>query len=231
MPYIPKIKICGITNVDDALNALELGADTLGFVFYEKSKRYVSPEKAKGIIGNIRKTAGKNIKNFLSVKRNVIITGVFVNEDPEKIKRAVKDLDIDIIQLSGNESLNYIEKSGLDKDLVLKAVHAKEEADLEKIYPYRDAGINVLIDAFGGAGVFGGTGVPVNLNIMKNLNAGDLILAGGIGHDNIEYIIKSLMPYGIDLSSKTEDSPGKKNYDKMALFFKNLRRASYETAR
>ncbi len=230
MPYIPKIKICGITNVDDAYNALELGADTLGFVFYEKSKRHISPKTAKEIITELRKTVEKNIKNFLSVKRNVIITGVFVNEDPIKVKRIVKDLDIDIIQLSGNESLKYIEESGIDKNLIIKAVHVKEETDLYKIYPYKNAGVNVLIDAFGGQGIFGGTGISVNLSIIKNLNAGDLILAGGIGEDNIEYIMKSVRPYGIDLSSKIEDLPGKKNYDKMELFFKNLRRASYETA-
>ncbi|MHB1601282.1 MAG: phosphoribosylanthranilate isomerase [bacterium] len=231
MPDIPKIKICGITNVDDAYNALDLGADTIGFLFYEKSKRYVSPETAKGIIRELRKTAGKNKKNFLSVKRNIIITGVFVNEGSENIKKIVKDLDIDIIQLSGNESLNYIEESGIDKNIVLKAVHVKEEKDLEVIYLYKEAGVNVLIDAFGGEGVFGGTGISVNLNIMKNLNASNLILAGGIGQDNIEYIIKYLKPYGIDLSSKIEDLPGRKNYDKMALFFKNFRRASYATAR
>ena len=230
MSDIPKIKICGITNVDDANNALDLGADTLGFIFYEKSKRYISPETAKVIIKELRKTAGKNVKNFLSVKRNIIITGVFVNENKEKIKKIVRDTDIDIIQLSGNESLNYIEESGIDKNLILKAVHVKEEADLDIIYRYKEAGVNVLIDAFTGEGAYGGTGVQVNLNIMKNLNAGDLILAGGIGHDNIEYIIKSLKLYGVDLSSKIEDLPGKKNYDKMALFFKNLRRASNATA-
>ena len=230
MSDIPKIKICGITNIDDAHNALELGADTLGFIFYKKSKRYISPETAKGIIKELRKTAGKNVKNFLSVKRNIIITGVFVNEDTEKIKKIARDIDIDIIQLSGNESLKYIEESGIDKNLILKAVHVKEEADLDMIYQYKKAGVNVLIDAFAGEGVYGGTGVQVNLNIMKNLNAGNLILAGGIGHDNIEYIIKFLKPYGIDLSSKIEDLPGKKNYDKMALFFKNLRRALYAAA-
>ncbi|MDA8158143.1 MAG: phosphoribosylanthranilate isomerase [Deltaproteobacteria bacterium] len=230
MPYIPKIKICGITNIDDAYNALNLGADTIGFIFYEKSKRYIPAETAKIIIKELRETAGKNLKNFLSFKRNIIITGVFVNENPEKIKKIARDVDIDIIQLSGNESLNYIEESGIDKNIILKAVHVKEEADLDIIYRYREAGVNVLVDAFVGEGEFGGTGVQINLDIMKNLNAGDLIIAGGIGHDNIELIIKSIKPYGIDLSSKIEDLPGKKNYDKMALFFKNFRRALYAAA-
>ena len=230
MSDIPKIKICGITNIDDAYNALKLGADTIGFIFYENSKRYIPAETAKGIIKELRKTAGKNVKNFLSVKRNIIITAVFVNENPEKIKKIARDVDADIIQLSGNESLSYIEESSIDKNIILKAVRVKEEADLDIIYRYREAGINVLIDASAGEGVFGGTGVRVNLDIIKNLNAGDLILAGGIGHDNIENIIKSIKLYGIDLSSKIEDLPGKKNYDKMALFFKNLRRALYAAA-
>ncbi len=231
MSDIPKIKICGITNINDAYNALDMGADTIGFVFYKKSKRYISPEAAKVIIEELRKTAGKNIKNFLSVKRNIIITGVFVNEDPENIKKIVKELDIDIIQLSGRESSDYLKELDIDKKLILKAVHIKEESDLDMIYEYKKAGVNILIDAFVGEDVYGGTGIPVNLNIIKQLNTRDLILAGGIDPDNIKYIIKSIGPYGIDLSSKIEDLPGIKNYDKMALFFKNFRRASYETAR
>ncbi|MHB8232265.1 MAG: phosphoribosylanthranilate isomerase [bacterium] len=230
MLSIPKIKICGITNLNDARNALELGADVLGLIFYEKSARFVSPEAAKPIIEELRKTEKKQLKNFLSVKRNVIIAGVFVNENPEKIKNTVKDLGIDIVQLSGTESLEYVEDLDIARNLVLKAVHLKEDADLEKIYYYKEAGVNVLLDAFGGKDAYGGTGAAINLNMLKNINMNDLILAGGIGPGNIEYILKSVKPYGIDLSSKIEDLPGKKNSAKMALFFKNLKGASYEIA-
>jgi phosphoribosylanthranilate isomerase len=230
MPNIPKVKICGITNIDDARNALEQGADTLGFIFYEKSARFVSPETAKPMIKELRESEKKQLKNFLSVKRNVIITGVFVNESSEKIRKTVKDLDIDIVQLSGTESLKYIEDLDIALNSILKAVHLKEEADLEKIYHYKEAGVNILLDAFEGKGAYGGTSTPINLNMLKNINMEDLILAGGIGHDNIEYILKSVKPYGIDLSSKIEDLPGRKNAAKMALFFKNLKGASYEIA-
>lgn len=222
---IPKVKICGITNIDDARNALEQGADTVGFIFYEKSARFVSPETAKSIIKELRKSEKKQLKNFLSVQRNVIITGVFVNESPEKIRKTVQDLDIDIIQLSGAESLKYIKDLDIAVNLILKAVHLKEEEDLEKIYYYKESGVNILLDAFGGKGAYGGTGMSINLNMLKNINMKDLILAGGIGHDNIKYILKTVKPYGIDLSSKIEDLPGRKNAAKMALFFKNLKGA------
>lgn len=224
MPYIPKIKICGITNIDDARNALAQGADALGLVFYEKSARFISASAAKSIIEELRKPGGKRLKNFLSVKRNVIITGVFANEEPEKIKSMVKALDIDIIQLSGTESLKHIEDIGIVPNRILKAVHLKEETDLEKIRYYKKAGVNILLDA-SGEGSYGGTGIPIDLDMLKNINLNDIILAGGIGPGNIKYILKSVRPYGIDLSSKIEDLPGKKNYDKMALFFRNFKEA------
>ncbi len=230
MLNIPKVKICGITNICDARDALALGADTLGFIFYEKSKRYVSPETAKEIAAEIRKTETGYEKDFLSVKRNVIITGVFVDEEPEKVKMIIGESGIDIIQLSGTESLEYIENLDADRKIVLKAVHLKEDKDLEKINYFKKAGVNILLDVFDGKGVYGGTGKPIDLRLLKNVNMDDLIIAGGIGPDNIKYILKTVRPYGIDLSSKIEDFPGKKNRGKMDLFFKNFKGAAYEIA-
>ncbi|HEC24713.1 MAG TPA: phosphoribosylanthranilate isomerase [bacterium] len=228
---VPKIKICGITNLDDARSALECGADSLGFVFYEKSKRFVSPEKAKRIIFELRRDKKEYCRDFLSVERNVIITGVFVNESIETVTALMNNTDIDIIQLSGTESLEYIEELGIGKNAVLKAVHIEKEKDIEKISYYENAGVNVLVDTFAGRGIYGGTGSSFNLNLLKNINPKNLIIAGGIGPDNIKDIIQAIRPYGIDLSSKIEGIPGKKDYDKMVLFFRNLKGAAYEIAR
>ncbi len=231
MPYFPKIKICGITNLPDARFALEQGADALGFVFYGQSKRFVEPETAKKIISELGNAGIKNTRQFLDIKKNFITVGVFANEDPEKIRNIINDLNIDIIQLSGDESLEYICESKFNKNSVLKAVNVRDEADINKIYRYKDAGIKVLIETITSQGVFGGTGIPVNLDILKNIDVSGLILAGGIGAENIGHIVKSFNPYGIDLSSKLEDSPGKKDNYKIALFFKNLRGALDDDAR
>lgn len=228
MQNIPKIKICGITNIDDATYALRLGADSLGFIFYGRSKRYIIPEDAKVIIDSVRKIRGKRRRDFLSCSGNTTITGVFVNEKHELIESVVKDLNIDIIQLSGTESIDYIEKLNLNKNRILKAVHIKNKIDTEMVCHYKKIGINVLLDTYADDAAYGGTGVSFDLNLLRNINLEQLIIAGGIGPDNISYIMKNVRPYGFDLSSKVEDYPGKKDYKKMSDFFDNFKGALYE---
>lgn len=229
MADIPSVKICGLTNAADARQALRLGADAIGFIFYDKSPRYIRPEDAKFLIEDLRLSENA-VKKFLSVQRNVIVTGVFVNEDPLKLRKIIKDADIDLVQLSGNEPVEYIEKLGIDKKFIIKAVHVKTKDDVDKILLYKKAGVSVLIDASAGGGKFGGTGIRVSTDLLNGLNMNDIILAGGIDETNVESIVKSVKPYGLDLSSKIESFPGKKNIDKMSLFFQNLRRAADEIA-
>ncbi len=229
MTYIPSVKICGLTNAADARQSLRLGADTIGFIFYEKSPRYIRPEDAKLLIEELR-LSEKTVKKFLSAQRNVIVTGVFVNEDPLRLRKIIEDADIDIVQLSGNEPIEYIEKLGIDKKFIIKAVHVKTKDDVGKIFLYKEAGVKVLVDSFASRGKFGGTGIRVSTDLLNGLNMNDIILAGGIDETNVENIVKSIKPYGLDLSSKIESFPGKKNIDKMSLFFQNLRRAADEIA-
>jgi phosphoribosylanthranilate isomerase len=229
MADIPKIKICGLTNLADARYALRLGADTIGFIFYGKSPRYIRPEDAKFLIEDLR-LSENDVKKFLSAQRNVIATGVFVNEDPLKLRKIIEDADIDLVQLSGNEPVEYIDKLGIDKKFIIKAVHVKTKDDVDKIFLYKKAGVNVLIDASADGGKFGGTGIRVNKDLLNGLNMNDIILAGGIDEANVGGIVKSIKPYGLDLSSRIESFPGKKNTDKMRLFFENLRRAANEIA-
>ena len=229
MADIPGVKICGLTNAADARQALRLGADAIGFIFYDKSPRYIRTEDAKFLIKDLR-LSENTVKKFLSVQRNVIAVGVFVNEDPLKLRKIIEDADIDLVQLSGNETIEYIEKLGIDKKFIIKAVHVKTKDDVDKIFLYKKAGVSVLIDASAGVGKFGGTGMRVNTDLLSCLNMNDIILAGGIDETNVESIVKLVKPYGLDLSSKIESFPGKKNIDKMNLFFKNLRRAADEIA-
>ena len=229
MADIPSVKICGLTNAADARQALRLGADAIGFIFYDKSPRYIRPEDAKFLIEDLRLSENA-VKKFLSAQRNVIVAGVFVNEDPLKLRKIIKDADIDLVQLSGNEPVEYIEKLGIDKKFIIKAVHVKTKDDVDKILLYKKAGVSVLIDASVDGGKFGGTGIRVSTDLLNGLNMNDIILAGGIDETNVESIVKSVKPYGLDLSSKIESFPGKKNIDKMSLFFQNLRRAADEIA-
>ncbi len=227
MQNIPKIKICGITNLNDAREALKLGADSLGFNFYGESKRGLTLVKAKEIIDALRKTQRESSREFLSVNRDIIITGVFVNEKQERLKAIVKDLDIDIIQLSGTEPVNYIEELDLNKNRVLKVVHIKGETDIEKVYFYKNTGVNILLDTYAGEGAYGGTGLSFNLDFLKDIDLSSIMIAGGIGPDNIANIMEIIKPYGFDLSSKIEDYPGKKDYAKMSRFFDNFRGVLY----
>ncbi len=228
MQNIPKIKICGITNLDDAAYASRLGADSLGFIFYDKSKRCMTPEYAKEIIDAVRKIKKKKHQGFLSFSGNVAITGVFVNEEQAILESIVKDLNIDVVQLSGTESVDYIKKLNLNKNKILKAIHIKNKADIESVYSYEKIGVNVLLDTYTEDGSYGGTGVSFDLNFLQDVDLGRMIIAGGIGPDNIAYIVKSVRPYGFDLSSKVENYPGKKDNKKMSDFFDNFREVLHE---
>lgn len=214
-----KVKICGITNIDDATAAIKLGADSLGFVFYDKSKRYIAPKDAKELIKEIRSNNYNN-KEFLSVTTNIPITGVFVNENLKQLDSITNETGIDIVQLSGDETPEYIKAIGYEKK-ILKAVHIQKKEDISKIYLYEDIGVNILLDTFIKDGIYGGTGVEFNLDIIKNIDVADKIIAGGIGPANIKNIIDIIKPYGVDLSSKVERSAGRKDYDKMHKLFFN----------
>ena len=168
-----------MTNAADARQALRLGADAIGFIFYDKSPRYIRPEDAKFLIEDLRLSENA-VKKFLSAQRNVIVTGVFVNEDPLKLRKIIKDADIDLVQLSGNEPVEYIEKLGIDKKFIIKAVHVKTKDDVDKILLYKKADVSVLIDASADGGKFGGTGIRVSTDLLNGLNMNDIILAGDL---------------------------------------------------
>ncbi|MEE9431446.1 MAG: phosphoribosylanthranilate isomerase [Melioribacteraceae bacterium] len=199
-----KVKICGITNIEDAMLCSNLGADAIGFIFYKKSKRYIAPEKAKEII--------KQLPIFL------LKAGVFVNEQPEKINKIGKELKLNIVQLHGEEPPEDVDIVDLP---VIKAFRVDETFDYRILLNYKNC--SFLLDSFDEK-EYGGTGKKFDWkNIPKELKQ-KIILAGGISIKNLEYIYKEITPYAIDASSSIESLPGKKDTTKLKDFLSELNR-------
>jgi phosphoribosylanthranilate isomerase len=191
-----KIKICGITNLKDALMAAKLGADAIGFVF-AKSTRRITPEKAGDIV--------------LKLPWKLVRIGVFVNEKPERVNRVVRVCGLDLVQLHGDETPAYCKKIS---SRIIKAVRIKSKKDIEKIKKYKVAA--VLLDAYSKS-KYGGTGKTFDWNLAKNVKRSKVpvILSGGLNEKNIMEAIKKVRPYAVDVSSGVESSPGCKNAKKM----------------
>lgn len=211
-----RVKICGITNLEDALGAVKLGADALGFVFAE-SPRQIDPRKASQII--------RSLPPFVTV------VGLFVDERAEMVRKIMEDCRLDALQFHGDESPEYCGQFSTrtgDKSLsgcrrTVKAFRIKDEETLKTIPSYRvDA---YLLDAYV-EGTVGGTGKSFNwdLAIEAKKIGRPIILAGGLSPDNVAEAIKKVSPYGVDVSSQVEKVPGKKDHKKMKDFMQTVRR-------
>lgn len=202
-----RIKICGITNLEDALEAARLGVDMLGFIFYPKSKRYILPEKAFGVAKKL--------------PPHIARVGVFVDEKRKDVLKAARSAMIDILQFHGDETPEYCDgfNSGFK---VIKAFRLKNKEDLSRINEY-----NVdfyLFDTYM-PDIIGGTGKVFDRGIIKELKfSKPVILSGGLTPDNVEDAIRQIAPYGVDISSGLEISPGKKDAGAMKRFVENVRR-------
>ena len=204
----PKVKICGITNIDDAVKAVQLGADLLGFNFYPKSPRYIEPQEAEKII--------RKLPAFVD------IVGLFVNADADTIRKTASDLMLDWVQLHGDESPGFCMSLNNMSAQIIKAVRIKDGRDIE--YAKNFAVDALLLDAFHPV-LHGGTGQRFDWNSLPELTGhtfGRTFLAGGINPKNVIEAV-GLGFYGIDICSGIEDSPRKKNHEKMEELFKKLR--------
>jgi len=199
-----KIKICGITNIEDALLASQLGADALGFIFYRESKRYIDPEIARGIIS--------------SLPPFVTTVGVFVNQDLDEII-AIKDkTGIDAAQLHGDESPEFC---SLIPFKVIKVIRVKNSLDIDRValYPVQA----ILFDTYSDV-QYGGTGKSFNWGILQNIsNPSRIILSGGLSPGNVAEAISTVKPYAVDVSSGVEDTPGKKDHMKLRKFIEAVK--------
>ena len=192
-----KVKICGITNIYDALLAQNIGASALGFIFYPESKRYIEPKLALEIIKNIK----------------IPSIGVFVNENADKINEIADYTGLNYIQLHGIEPIETCEK--------LKKPYIKVIRTINDINIYQNASY-FLVDAIDNNN-WGGTGRLSDWEFAKNVKRKPLILSGGLNSDNIIYAINYIKPYGVDISSGIEKEKGIKDPDKMKEFFDKIK--------
>ncbi len=199
-----KIKICGITNTEDALLAADLGADAIGFIFYRKSKRYIEPQRAHEIISKL--------PPFITT------VGVFVNQGLDEIRSIKDEAEFDLLQLHGDESPDFCKRFGRG---VIKTIRVREDINPEEIesYPVR----TVLFDTYSTKG-YGGTGKSFSWEILRGLNSSKrIILSGGLSPENVSRAIRIVNPYGVDVSSGVEDYPGKKNPERLKKFIEAVR--------
>ena len=201
-----RIKICGITNIGDALIAAECGADALGFVFYKGSPRYISPDEARRIV--------------LDLPPFVTTVGVFVDERPEEVERIMDYAAIDLAQFHGQEPP---EACMIDRR-VIKAIRIKDLTDLDPLRYYRVCAF--LLDTYAPQS-FGGTGQVFNWDIAADAKQfGKIILAGGLTPDNVEAAIRRVRPYAVDVSSGVEEEKGRKDHRKLRLFIERAKSVS-----
>ncbi|MDF0667529.1 MAG: phosphoribosylanthranilate isomerase [Nitrospira sp.] len=206
-----KIKICGITNGEDANVAIRAGADALGFVMYGKSPRFVEPAAARAIVA--------------SLPPFVLPVGVFVNEEAERVRALMDECGFALAQLHGDESALYCQNLGRP---VLKAFRLKDSGTLLALAEFQGrANVRgVVIDAFSDQ-AYGGTGQTVDWTLAQEAARSiPVILAGGLTPQNVAGAIQMVRPYGVDVSSGVEQSPGKKDHHKLKAFIEAARLVS-----
>ena len=197
-----KVKICGITNIEDALLCCQLGADALGFIFYERSPRFIEPAHAREIIRELP---------ALTLK-----AGVFVNEEINRVNGISKITGLNMVQLHGDEPPSYIDNINLP---AIKSFRIQNGFDFSLTRYY----INTffLFDTYSSGGA-GGTGQNFDWSLIPCELREKIILAGGVSSDNIEYICREIRPQAVDLSSSIESYPGKKDPLKLKRFFDKI---------
>jgi len=201
------VKICGITNLDDALAAVDAGADALGFNFYKPSPRYIDPDVAREIVNRLPTT--------------ILTVGVFVNEQsPQSVEDLARRASVTAIQLHGDESPDYCR--AIENRYVIKALAAGADFDMQSALDYDvDA---ILLDAKHHT-LRGGTGRVFDWSIAIEARRAipKLYLAGGLGLENIEDAINSVDPFAVDACSALEETPGKKSHATMRAFVRAIR--------
>jgi len=200
------IKVCGITNAEDASAAVKAGVNALGFIFYQGSERYITPEAASEIV--------------LKLPDHVSKVGVFVHEEKKEILRIARKVPLSAVQLLGPEGPDDL--FGYDMSII-KVFRVKPDFDVEVMKNY-------VVDAFlldtHRQGAMGGTGESFDWNIaLKARQYGRIIVSGGLTPDNVDDAVRFVRPYGVDVSSGIESRPGKKDHDRMRNFIARARNA------
>ncbi len=201
------IKICGITNIDDARAAIDAGADALGFNFYPPSPRYISPEDARELIEQL--------------PDSVLTVGVFVNEGTESLKNIAARAGIAAVQLHGDESPRYSRELAASYEVIkVLAVAGDFNPQVAQAYEVQA----IMLDTRHKT-LRGGTGRAFDWSVASQVNqlVPKLFLAGGLSPENIEEAIELVRPFAVDACSALEDSPGRKNRQRMRAFVEKAR--------
>jgi len=212
-----KVKICGITNLVDAIQAIEAGADMLGFNFYPPSPRYITPDACRVLITALE------VQNLTAV-----YVGVFVNASSEEIARTLNQCGLDLAQLSGDEPSEFL----LDlKEKAFKGLRPKslnEAIELSQEYAKGKTIPALLVDAHQ-AGVYGGTGRLANWEIARVIaERYPILLAGGLHPANVASALDEVRPWGVDVASGVEANPGKKDHRLVRDFIRVVKNIDQE---
>lgn len=200
----PRVKICGITTVEDGLHAVRCGADALGLVFYAKSPRYVTAEQARRIIA--------------ALPPLVTTVGLFVNHPAQEITEIAHFCGLDVLQLHGDETP---EQCQLPPWRVIKALRVRDQQSLADLASYQVSGM--LLDAWQ-ADSYGGTGHRFNWQLaVQAAQQRPIILAGGLSPSNVAEAVRKVRPYAVDVSSGVESAPGRKDPELVAAFIRNAK--------
>lgn len=240
MPSI-RVKICGITHVDDARVAIEAGADLLGFILYPKSPRYVAPVKVAEILKEISdwrlNLGAQRTANLQSPASSLHVSafnppktvGVFVNEPVERILAILDQTGLDFVQLHSEEGPEVLMRLAGRAFKALRPTSADEALAQAAIYASLGPpdGPTLMVDAHD-PNAYGGTGKTADWQAAAALarrHAG-LLLAGGLTADNVAAAIEIVQPWGVDVSSGVEAAPGKKDHSKVRAFVAAVKAAS-----
>ncbi len=203
-----RVKICGITRVEDMRAACDAGADALGFVFYAKSPRHLSIEQARSLVA--------------ALPPFVTSVGLFVDAEPAFVRQVLTEVPLDLLQFHGNEGPD--ECRGFARPY-LKAIRVRPGADLLKYATdYHDA-LGLLLDAYV-SGVPGGTGERFDWSLIPARFPMPVVLSGGLTPENVAEAVRQVKPWAVDVSSGVEAGPGVKDGGKMTAFVENARRAA-----
>jgi phosphoribosylanthranilate isomerase len=210
-----KVKICGITNFEDAVAATEAGADMLGFNFYRPSSRYIEPDRAREIVDCLRSDGQENPPTMV---------GVFVDESIDAVVRMVNDARLDAVQLHGDESPEFCAEmnSLLPDKAIIKALRVNGSFDPQTASSYS---VNaIMLDAFHEQ-LRGGTGRVIDWDVARTVRdlVPQLFLSGGLSPENVAEAIVRVQPFAVDACSSLESSPGRKDASRMKEFVRAVR--------
>ena len=209
-----RVKICGITNAEDARVACEVGVDAIGLNFYPRSPRALSVEMA----AELRPLIHSGVQVF----------GVFVNAEPGEVMKIFRDVRLDALQLHGDESPTTVAQLARIAP-VFKALRVGPDFSAATLESYPDVSGFLFDTADAGPGQYGGTGRLADWGVAQQAARGHrVILAGGLNADNVAAAILQVRPYGVDVASGVEASPGAKNHAQLRDFVREARRADQE---